>query len=234
MPTYTDFGSGASSLGGLAVLYEDNHVIVVFKPAGVLTQGDASGEPCLMDAVRDYLKVKYQKPGNVFLGLVHRLDRPVCGVVMFARTSKGASRLSEQVRTRAVEKIYHALVEGCAPKQAQLVHYLGVDGSQRVEVSDLPVGGLKRSALSYRRLSESSGRSLLEVSLETGRKHQIRAQLSASGLPIVGDTKYGARTKLADSKAIALMAKRLTFRHPVREEQITVEAPDSLAPWEAR
>lgn len=185
-----------------------------------------------MDEVRDYLKMKYQKPGNVFLGLVHRLDRPVCGVVLFAKTSKAAGRISEQIRDRSVDKIYHAWVEGRAPEQASLVHYLGDDASKGVAVSKEPADGLKRAALRFRRLSEGGGRSLVEVELETGRKHQIRAQLSAAGHPIVGDRKYGAHSALAGGKAIGLMAKRLTFAHPIRaEERITIEASDDLAPW---
>lgn len=218
-------------LTSLNVLYEDNHVIAVFKPAGLLTQADASGAECLLERTRAWLKAKYAKPGNAFVGLVHRLDRPVAGVVLFAKTSKGASRLSEQFRGRAVRKIYRALVEGKpAQPSAVLVHYLAGDGQTGVKAYAEPAPDRKQAKLSYHQLPGG----MLEIELGTGRKHQIRAQLAAIGCPVVGDRKYGARTAFA-AGAIALVAKRLEFDHPVRPgERVAVEVPDELCPLRRR
>lgn len=215
----------------LKVLHEDNHLIAVMKPAGLLTQGDASGAPSLMDATKAWLKEKYAKPGNVFLGLVHRLDKPVAGVVVFAKTSKGASRLSEQFRTRAVKKIYHAIVERTpVPGEATLSHYLGGEGGEGVSVSDRELPGTKPARLRYRVIETWGERALVEITLETGRKHQIRAQLGHIGSPIRGDVKYGASERLPDG-AIALVAKRLELRHPVRQDEtIGIEVPSDLCP----
>jgi 23S rRNA pseudouridine1911/1915/1917 synthase len=198
----------------LHVLYEDNHLIAVVKPAGVLTQGDVTGEPSLMDHVKDWLRAKYQKPGNVFLGLLHRLDREVAGVILFAKTSKGASRLSAQIRERRMEKIYGALVEGQPPDQGELRGT--VDG--------------KEARLSYRVIARRPPGAILEVNLETGRKHQIRIQLSEAGFPIAGDARYGAKTAF-EAGGIALVARRLRFAHatdPGRE--VVVELPAGLDP----
>ena len=215
----------------LEVLYEDNHLVAVFKPAGVLTQGDASGEPSLMDAVKDWLRAKYGKPGEVFLGLLHRLDRPVAGVVLFAKTSKGASRLSEQFRGRDVDKSYCAVVEGVPrPGVQRLEHWLGdSEGAKRVSIADTPAPGMKPAALGYETVAMRDDRSLIDIRLETGRKHQIRAQLARIGHPILGDARYGARD---DGRgAIALVAYRLRFRHPIRrEEWVEVQLPERLAP----
>jgi 23S rRNA pseudouridine1911/1915/1917 synthase len=212
----------------LRVLFEDNHHIAVFKPARVLTQGDETGDPSLMDLTKAWLKEKYRKPGNVFLGLLHRLDRPVAGVVLFAKTSKGASRLSEQFRTREVSKIYWAVVEGnVGASHGELRHYLRTEETGKVTLGSEPYEGAKVARLSYRRLEESGRTTLLEVTLETGRKHQIRAQLAAMGHPIVGDTRYGASR--AKGEGIALIAKRLEFRHPIQSEtRVTIELPDEL------
>lgn len=206
----------------LQVLYEDNHLIAVLKPAGVLTQSDTPGGSSLMTLTKDWLKEKYAKPGNVFLGLLHRLDRGVAGIVLFAKTSKGASRLSEQFRSREVKKIYHATVEGEAPARGRLVHYLSTEAVPRVRVSETPGPDLKEAALAYRRLKRGGGESVLEIELETGRKHQIRAQLAHIGHPIVGDAKYGARER---RDVIALVAKRLEFAHPITGERMVLEAP---------
>lgn len=212
-------------MSGVTVLHEDNHVIAVFKPAGLLTQGDASGDPCLLDLTKAYLKAKYDKPGNVFLGLVHRLDRPVAGVVVFGRTSKAASRLSEQIRGRSVDKIYRAWVEGePSPPQGLLTHHL-VQGEKKVLVFDEPKPGTKPATLEYKRLGAKDGITLLEVRLHTGRKHQIRAQLAAIGTPILGDIKYGA-TRKDGAPGIGLVAYSLSFDHPTRDERIEVRAPE--------
>lgn len=207
------------------ILYEDNHLIAVRKPPGRLTQGDVSGNPCLLDDVRTYLKEKYAKPGEAFVGLLHRLDRPVGGVVLFAKTSKGASRLSEQFRTHSLKKTYHALVEGRPPAAQTLVHYLGEDAQKQVAIAETPQPGLKRAELSYRVLRQGETHALVEVDLGTGRKHQIRAQFSRIGHPVAGDRKYGARLPFA-GEGIGLMAFALEFDHPVRkEERIRIALP---------
>jgi len=186
----------------LKVLYEDNHLIAVYKPAGILTQGDRSKDVCMMDMVKDYLKDKYHKPYNVFLGLLHRLDRQVSGIVLFAKTSKGASRLSEQFRSRKVEKIYHAVVLG-EPKQdrEKLVSFLKKNEKEKI----------KRAELFYEVLAFNKKYSLLKIKLQTGRFHQIRVQLSSMGFPILGDIRYGAPFLLPD-KNIALSATSLSFK----------------------
>lgn len=214
----------------LEVLYEDNHCIAVIKPARVLTAGDKTGDVSLLDLVKEYLKKKYHKPGNVFVGLVHRLDRPVSGVVLFARTSKAAARLSEQFRKATVEKKYRAIVEGSVADSAgELVDWLVKNEATNIVHSvapDLP--GARESRLRYRRIKQARGLTLLEVTPETGRSHQIRVQLAVRGHPIVGDGKYGSKKSLHGT--IALHAAELTFAHPTRDERITVAAPDP-ADW---
>jgi len=212
----------------LQVLYEDNHVIAVFKPAGLLTQGDRDSSTSLLEVTKQFLKKRDAKPGNVFLGLIHRLDRDVAGLVLFAKTSKGASRLSEQFRSREVRKIYRARVEGEAPLARRLEHYLSPEAVPRVLVSETPKGDFKASALTLRRLDADGKTSLVEIELETGRKHQIRAQLSEIGHPILGDKKYGART--AWSAGIALVAFRLEFNQPVTGAPIVLELTPALNP----
>jgi 23S rRNA pseudouridine1911/1915/1917 synthase len=214
-----------SRVQALQVLYEDNHLIAVNKPAGVLVQGDISGDLTLMDVTRDYIRKKYGKPGRVFLGLLHRLDRPVAGVVLFAKTSKGASRVSEELRSRKVMKIYWALVHGKVhPEQGTLSSYLKkVEGRVQMTGKDDP--DAREAILSYKTMRVKENKSFLEISLKTGRKHQIRAQLSAMGFPIEGDVKYGAPYPLS-GKTIRLLAKSLTLKHPTRDEKITIEAPD--------
>lgn len=197
----------------LKVLYEDNHLIAVFKPAGVLVQGDKTGDVCLMDEVKEYLKEKYHKPGNVFLGMLHRLDRPVSGVILFAKTSKGASRLSEQFRDHTIKKIYHTLVKGVpANPTATLVHYLSKDENKNiVEIFNSPVGDALYAELSYELIKIVGDKSILKVILKTGRSHQIRAQLSTIGCPIIGDVKYGG-PKWSRPSEIALCATDLEFK----------------------
>lgn len=224
----------------LDVLYEDNHCLAVNKPAGLLTQGDSTGEPTLIDAARAYLKVKYAKPGNVYVGLVHRLDRPTSGVVLLARTSKGASRLSEQFREGTVEKVYWAIVEGRCPSESGEWHdSLRKDESRNVvEVVRSGMPGSHDAALAFRVLEQGPNASWLEVRPVTGRSHQIRVQLASRGLPILGDRKYGARSvvnALDGHPRVALHARQLTFSHPTGRGAISVtaEVPADW-PWRAR
>ena len=208
----------------LKILYEDNHILAVLKPAGLLIQGDRSGRPTLLDIARKYLKDKYKKPGQVYLGLVHRLDRPVAGVVIFARTSKAASRLSREFRERRVKKIYRAVVEGVPRPAATLKDILLRDrksGLSRI-MKEMVQGG-QQVELSYRLIKKNKNRALLEIIPETGRHHQIRAQLSASGYPIVGDISYGAKTKLSDGN-IHLFCRQISFLHPVTKKELTIQA----------
>jgi 23S rRNA pseudouridine1911/1915/1917 synthase len=215
----------------LDVLFEDNHCLAVNKPAGLLTQGDVTGEPTLIDAARAYLKARYDKPGNVFVGLVHRLDRPVSGVVLLARTSKAAGRLSAQFREGTVEKVYWAVVEGRAPREVsgEWSDTIWKDERRNV-VGVVPEGtpGGVEARLAFRVLGRRARTIALELRPITGRSHQLRVQLAARGWPIVGDRKYGATTTLwaIDGKPrIALHARRLTFTHPTRPEAISVPAP---------
>ena len=217
----------------LKVLYEDNHLIAVFKPAGILVQGDDSGDECLMDQVKEYLKEKYHKPGNVFLGLLHRLDRPVSGIVLFAKTSKGASRLSEQFRNHTIKKMYHALVETSSsrplPLAGTLVNYLKKDSeTNKVAVFDKPHHGALRAELSYKILEQRKEQAVVEVELKTGRPHQIRVQFAHAGSPLVGDKKYGARTEFFKQGCIALQAVKLEFVHPTQSTLISVILPSEL------
>ncbi|MBI2123827.1 MAG: RNA pseudouridine synthase [Candidatus Wildermuthbacteria bacterium] len=205
----------------LTVLYEDNHVITVYKSAGVLTQGDKSKDPCLMDEVKTYIKKKYKKPGNVFLGLVHRLDRPVSGIVLFAKTSKGASRLSEQFRNHTIEKTYHALVIG-KPDAKTLVNYLSKDKMQRK--TDVLADRGQRAELEYNVVASYGPYTLVKIFLKTGRFHQIRAQFSFAGFPVLGDTKYGAPFALPD-KSIALCATSIAFTLSTKDERKTISIP---------
>lgn len=207
------------------VLYEDNHLIAVYKPAGILVQEDKTGDPSLLDQVKYYLKNKYHKPGKVFLGLIHRLDRPVPGVILFAKTSKGASRLSEQFRAHQVQKIYHALVVG-KPKKASatLVHYLVKDQEvNKVSVSEEAVEGGLRAELTYSTIKTNGKYSILKIELGTGRPHQIRSQLSAIGHPIVGDVKYGATP--SEDRNLCLMATSLSFMTATGEEKREISLP---------
>lgn len=209
----------------LVVLYEDNHCLALAKPARMLCVGDRTDDDSLVDLARRYVKEKYRKPGDVFLGVVHRLDRPVSGVVLFARTSKAAARLAEQFRSRSLHKVYHALVEGrVAAAEGVCIDWLAKDRERNV-VRRVPPGtsGARKAELRYRRLSAKGERTLLEVTPLTGRSHQIRVQLAGLGHPICGDRKYGSKTPLGG--AIALHAAELTFEHPVRREPVTLRAP---------
>ncbi len=213
----------------IKVLYEDNHLIAVYKPAGILVQGDKSGDSSLLDEVKAFIKNKYQKPGNVFLGLIHRLDRNVDGVVLFAKTSKGASRVSEQFRNHTIKKVYHAWVHGIVKEKAgTLVNFLKHDENQNfAEVFDKETSGADRAELSYELIKIDEDFSLLKIILKTGRHHQIRAQLSHMSHPIVGDSKYGSTTRLPDQK-VALTATELSFETATTKEQksVTLEIPE--------
>ncbi|MEK7103218.1 MAG: RNA pseudouridine synthase [Patescibacteria group bacterium] len=210
----------------IKVFYEDNHCIVVYKPAGMLVQSDITGDTTLCDEVKEYLKEKGNKPGEVFLGMVHRIDRPVDGIVIFAKTSKGASRLSDQIRNHEFEKVYTTVVEGIVEEKEQtLTHYLVKDErTNTVKAFSTPRSDAKEAILSYKVLGYKGQTTLLEVQLETGRSHQIRAQLSVIGHPIMGDGKYGS---LLDYKkgAIALTASKLCFNLPVGGERKCIEIP---------
>ncbi len=210
------------------VLYEDNHLLAVDKPAGLLTQADRTGDADALSLAKADVKARHGKPGDAFLGLVHRLDRPVGGVLLFARTSKAASRLADAFRTRRVDKRYLALVEaapgpgGWHESAVGLVH--GPTGTARVVAPDAP--GAQRASLAWRSLAVVGRRALVEVDLDTGRKHQIRAQLAALGMPVVGDLRYGAPSAFGDGRGIALHAARLVVPHPTRGDDVAfVSAP---------
>lgn len=215
----------------LKILYEDNHIIAVYKPACILAQGDETGEESLFDAVKKDIKEKYKKPGNVFLGLVHRLDRPVSGIVIFAKTSKGASRLSEQFRNHEVEKTYHAVVLGkVAREKGFIISYLKKDKDKnKACVFKSAASGTKESELSYEVIESNDKYSLLKIKPLTGRSHQIRAQFFSIGHPIVGDIKYGAPKSLSDN-SIMLSATGLVFKMATGDELVKLEIPPLKLP----
>ena len=209
----------------LDVLYEDNHLLAVNKPAMLATMGVDAATPSLLSVAKEWLRRKYDKPGNVYLGIVSRLDGPVTGVVIIAKTSKAAARLSEAFRTRAVRKVYLAAVEGApAEPRGTLEHYLRKDERHRkVHTTHGGHPEAQAARLTYRVVASAGDASLVEVEPETGRKHQIRVQLSKAGCPIIGDRKYGA--SLEFPRGIALHALRLELEHPVRREPLRLEAP---------
>ena len=210
----------------MQVVYEDNHIIIVAKESGEIVQGDKTGDRPLSELVKDYLKEKYQKPGNVFLGVVHRLDRPVSGLVVFARTSKALSRLNRMFADGEVHKTYWAIVKD-APSEAEgtLTHWLVRNEQQNKSYAyDTEKPRSKKAILHYRVIGHSDRYSLLEVRLLTGRHHQIRCQLAAMGCPIRGDLKYGAPRSNPDG-SISLLSRRVEFTHPVSGQTICVEAP---------
>jgi 23S rRNA pseudouridine1911/1915/1917 synthase len=210
----------------LEVLHLDNHLIAVNKQAGEIVQGDKTGDQPLSEKVAQYLKVQFNKPGDAFIGVIHRIDRPVSGVVLLARTSKGLSRMNELFRDRKILKTYLALVEGLVKEtEGSLVHYLSKNESQnRSRASLNPADGLLRCELKYTVLHRAERYTLLEVEPLTGRHHQIRVQLSAMGWPIRGDVKYGARRGNID-RSICLHAFKLDFTHPINGEPINIQAP---------
>lgn len=208
------------------VLFEDNHLLVVNKLPSQIVQGDKTGDVPLSELAARYIGEKYHKPGNVFMGVVHRLDRPVSGVVLFARTSKALSRMNEIFRERRVKKTYWAVVRDFpAPPSGTLVHYMiKNEKTNTSKAYTEPRNGALRSELAYQLLYQGKSCSLLEVLPLTGRHHQIRAQLAAAGWPIIGDVKYGDK-RANEDRSICLHARKLEFIHPVSRENITVEAP---------
>ena len=230
----------------MEVIYEDNHIIIVNKQSGEIVQGDKTGDRPLSDIVKNYIKVKYQKPGEVFLGVVHRLDRPVSGLVVFARTSKALTRLNKMFAESEVHKTYWAIVrseelrvkseEFAAAIQGwqTLTHWLVRNEKQNKSYAyDHEKPNAKKAILKYRAIAHSDNYTLLEVNLMTGRHHQIRCQLAEMGCPIKGDLKYGAPRSNPDG-SISLMSRRVDFIHPVSKERITVEAPLPDDPlWQA-
>ncbi len=222
------------------IIYEDNHLLVVEKPANMLTQGDQTGDRDLLTCLKDDIKVRYNKPGNVYLGLVHRLDRPVGGVMVFAKTSKAASRLSDQIRTREFDKTYMAVIHGVPEKLSDtLVHYLVKDErTNTVRIVPEPesagtdrVADAKKAVLDYVVKDTREGYSLVSIKLHTGRPHQIRVQFSAIGCPLYGDQKYGA-SQNKPGMQLALWSVEIGFAHPVLKEHVSFRsAPPSVYPW---
>jgi 23S rRNA pseudouridine1911/1915/1917 synthase len=217
----------------LDILYEDNHCLAVFKPSGVVSTHFQGKQETLDRIAKQYLKDRYGKPGNVFLGIVHRLDRPVSGVLLFARTSKAAARLAEQFRTGTVEKVYWAVVEGEVGRPAgTLEDWLRKDEQAgRVEVVEPRAPGARQALLHYQRRAVHGGLTWLEVRPQTGRTHQLRVQLAHHGHPIYGDAKYGSAYTFG--RAVGLHARSLTFLHPTRAEPVTVTA-EVPRPWRGR
>lgn len=218
-----------SYIDKVKVIFEDNHVLVVEKPVNVLSQADNTNDEDMLTILKEYIKEKYQKPGNVYLGLVHRLDRPVGGVMVFARTSKAASRLSEDIRTRNFKKVYTALVYGkLREKSETLTHYLLKDeNTNMVKVVPASDKNGKEAILDYEVLGYKGNASLVRVKLHTGRPHQIRVQFSAIGHPIIGDQRYGKELTRAGEQ-IHLWSSEITFTHPTTKEQMTFK---STPPW---
>jgi 23S rRNA pseudouridine1911/1915/1917 synthase len=219
----------------LKVLYEDNHLIALNKDPGMIVQADKTGDKPMSEMVADYIAKKYEKPGRAFIGVVHRIDRPVSGVILFARTSKALDRMNKQFKEREIEKTYWAVIRNPPPKtEDTLVHWLTKDGdANKVSYSLEETPGSLRSELSYRLMAEENGFFLLEVKPITGRSHQIRVQLSSMGCPICGDNKYGYPRGYKE-KFIALHARKLEFIHPIKKENILIKAPipDNLGIWE--
>ncbi|MCP4571055.1 MAG: RluA family pseudouridine synthase [bacterium] len=217
-----------------SVIHEDNHLLALGKPAGLLVQGDRSGDPTLLDWARSYLKTKYAKPGNVYVGLVHRLDRNVSGIVLLARTSKAAGRLSTLFRDRKAAKTYLAVTQGHPPTdRGELRSWLATVGDARgvTRIAREEFPGAREGVLAYRVLDERGGRCLVEVRPRTGRRHQIRAQFAQAGCPLLGDVKYGAPARLPDRR-LGLHALRLALAHPVGGAALELEAtPDQGWPW---
>jgi 23S rRNA pseudouridine1911/1915/1917 synthase len=222
-------------MSDIKVLYEDNHIIAVYKPAGVLTQGDKSGDESLMDTVKDYLREKYKKTGNVFLGLVHRLDKPVSGIVLFGKTSKGASRLSEQFRNHTIQKTYYGIVVG-KPKEARgvikeklnKISFFAEGFTHKTDqelLEEIKKATKTRTAeLEYQVIKSTEKYSLLKILPKTGRFHQIRVQMASMGCPILGDAKYSNQKPLPD-KSIGLCATAISFKSATDNKDINLEIP---------
>jgi 23S rRNA pseudouridine1911/1915/1917 synthase len=213
------------------VLYEDNHVLVVRKPEHIPVQADSSGDTDLQEMLKSYIGRKFNKPGNVFLGIVHRLDRPVGGVMVFARTSKSASRLSDEMRRNAMDKTYWAIVEGVPAESGSMRHWLiKNERTNMVTASTREVTGSKEAVLYYKTLQSNGTLSLVEIDLETGRPHQIRVQFLASGHPLWGDQRYNKQAR--PGQDIALFAKSLAFTHPTSKERMRFDVPiPDREPW---
>ena len=230
-----NFNRNKDSTFNMKVLYEDNHLIIVNKAPSEIVQGDKTGDKPLSEMIKDYLRDKYNKPGNVFCGVVHRLDRPTSGVIVFAKTSKALTRLNKMFKDDYVEKVYWAIVQNRPSKEKEtLTHYL--IKNQRTNKSsayDIEKPNTKKGILHYSLIAQSDNYFLLEVNLETGRHHQIRVQLSKIGSPIKGDLKYGAKRSNRDG-SISLHARSISFIHPVSQKKIDIVAPvpdDNL--WKA-
>lgn len=218
------------------IVYEDNHMMVVNKKVGQLVQGDKTGDESLLDLIKNFIKTRDEKPGNVFLGLVHRIDRPTSGLVIYAKTSKALTRLTQMVKNREIKKTYWAVVQKTMiPQSQRLVHYLQKnEKTNKATVFIKPTDNAKESILNYQIIKVLDNFQLLEIDLETGRHHQIRAQLSKIGAAIKGDLKYGAARSNPDG-GIHLHARKLEFTHPVTKEnlEITAPVPQNDAVWKA-
>ncbi len=208
------------------ILYEDNHILIINKNVGQLVQGDKTGDKSLLELLKSFIKERDQKPGNVFLGLVHRIDRPTSGLVIYAKTSKALSRLTQMVKNREIKKTYWAIVpKEIIPQSQTLTHYLKKnEKNNKAIVYNGETNGAKKAILNYQIIKTLDNYMLLEIDLQTGRHHQIRAQLSKIGVPIKGDLKYGAPRSNPDG-GISLHARSLEFIHPVSKEQIKITAP---------
>ncbi len=219
----------------MEVVYEDNHLIIVNKACGEIVQGDRTGDKPLVETLKQWIKVKYDKPGNVFCGVTHRIDRPTQGLVVFARTSKGLSRMNELFRRGDVQKTYWAIVKNRPPKNTDtLTDYLvSVEKNNKTYVTDANTPGAQKAVMTYRVISQSDNYYLLEIDLHTGRKHQIRAQLAHLGCPIKGDLKYGAPRSNPDG-GISLQSHHIHFVHPVSKQVVDITAPTPTDPlWQA-
>ncbi|HEU0137762.1 MAG TPA: RNA pseudouridine synthase [Flavobacterium sp.] len=224
-----------STKDNLQVIHEDNHIIVVNKRVGDIVQGDKTGDKPLSDVVKEYLKQKYKKPGDAFLGVVHRLDRPTTGIVVFAKTSKALTRLNELFKSRETHKTYWAVVKNkLSKREDKLVHFLKrneKNNTSKAHINEVPDS--KIASLDYKVIAELNNYFVLEINLHTGRHHQIRAQMASIGCPIKGDLKYGFDRSNPDG-GIHLHARRLEFVHPVTKETLSVEAPTPSDPiWDA-
>ena len=224
---------GVGMMADIKILYEDNHLLIVEKPVNIPVQADSSGDKDFLTMLKEDIKMRYNKPGNVYLALVHRLDRPVGGVMLFAKTSKAASRISNEIRKQAMERKYLAVVEGTPKKKSgELNHFLYKDKEKNIVHA---VGKnhpqAKRAILHYEVVATSKGFSLLSVELYTGRPHQIRVQLAENGTPLYGDQKYGSKNNRPGMQ-IALWAHQLTVKHPTKDEQVhVVSEPPFVYPW---
>lgn len=219
----------------MTVVYEDNHLIIINKASGEIVQGDKSGDTPLAELVKAYIKEKYNKPGNVFLGVVHRLDRPVSGLVVFAKTSKALTRLNDMFRNGEIHKTYWAITPNRPPaEEATITHWITRNTQQNKSYAyDREKPNSKKATLRYKLLACSTNYHLLEIELMTGRHHQIRCQLAHIGCPIKGDIKYGSKRTNPDG-SICLHARKIVFTHPVTKRTIAAEAPlPTLPPWNA-